>query len=60
MATQYNAEYKVRQRKAAIESGNSVVRLRSGVSVSNIVAVRDGKLNKKSGRRLATSYKRAG
>ena len=68
MATPANAPYKLAQQAARNNSQARVVFASTiyhrdqagnviGKRVSAASAVRDGKINKKSGRRLATSYK---
>jgi hypothetical protein len=57
MATPMNAPYKVAQRAARnLVTAVYVYRHSIASGRKSAIAVRDGKLNKKSGRRLATSY----
>ena len=61
MATPIDAPYKVKQREARGNSSARVLFENLGLGLDKTAnAVRTGKLNKKSGRRLATSYAEKG
>ena len=57
MATPIDAPYKTRQREArGVSSGKALFKNWGLGPGRTAIAVRDGKINKKFGRRLATSY----
>ena len=61
MATPIDEPYKVKQREAPGNTGARVLFENLGLGPDKTAgAVRTGKLNKKSGRRLATSYAEKG
>jgi len=63
MAAPIDAPYKIKQREARGNSSERVLFENLGLGLGidkTAIAVRNGKLNKKSGRRIATSYRSEG